>query len=160
MRELLLSSRELQRTALHYGIILFFLPQRLPNGNQFTKSKRFSMHDGLSVNSRTLPAFNSPYNISLHQRRPDNQLLPAATYSASESQHADYTMPRRKIHILLPQSVPKIRTFVRFSVSNIFNYDSILPVLFYAFFAIFRVFYQKKPLLPLQFFFERVIIGL
>ena len=154
MRELLLLSRALQRTALRYGIILFFLPQRLPVAINSRKASAFQFTNASSVQ------FTS-HAISLHQRRPDNnQLLPAATYSAAESQHADYTMPRRKIHILLPQSVPKIRTFVRFSVSNIFNYDSILPVLFYAFFAIFRVFYQKKPLLPLQFFFERVIIGL
>ena len=153
MRELLLLSRAMQRTALRYGIILCF---------SLTIAKWQSIHEKQALfNSRRLVRQFTSHAISLHQRRPDNnQLLPAATHSAAESQHADYTMPRRKIHILLPQSVPKIRTFVRFSVSNIFNYDSILPVLFYAFFAIFRVFYQKKPLLPLQFFFERVIIGL
>ena len=153
MRELLLLSRALQRTALRYGIILFFLPQRLPVAINSRKASAFQFTNASSV--QFTPRHISP------QRRPDNnQLLPAATHFAAESQHADYTMPRRKIHILLPQSVPKIRTFVHFSVSNIFNYDSILPVLFYAFFAIFRVFYQKKPLLPLQFFFERVIIEL
>ena len=58
MRELLLSSRELQRYALRFGIILIFLERCL--WQSIHKKHCFSIHDGNAVNSRTLSAFNSP----------------------------------------------------------------------------------------------------
>ena len=73
MRELLLSSRELQRTALRYGIILIF-SATIANWQSIHEKHRFSIHDGCAVNSRTPTAFNSQQKKSFASLQ--NSLFP------------------------------------------------------------------------------------
>ena len=94
MRELLLSSRELQRIALRYGIILIF-----------------STTIATAINSRKAPLFNSrrlAVNSRTLQRsiHPLRHITPVGTYRAARHialPQAKYRVPSGTYHVALRQ---------------------------------------------------------